>query len=155
MKYRSPDLDKMSRDEIIEAIEELDEFGVCLKPVSYSNIESYMLLTILQFLQDSYKTAKATVYNVFIGDGISSIYILSIPDLDKIYCQNIDEFSNTSNWKNEHILLTNDWVEMPDAIYQSFMENECLVVHKEFSDETFDYVSEFTVHYRLEDLQSR
>jgi hypothetical protein len=153
MKYRSPDLDKLSRKELIEVIDELKEFGIPFNN-AYLNHSTSGLLFGLGRIQELYKTTTGFTYNLIVGEDISSIIVLSIPELDKIYWRNIDEFSNTLTWKNEHILLTKDWSEISEKLFHGLAENDCLIRHSEFSDEIYDHVSEFTVHYRLEDLES-
>ena len=154
MKYRSPDLDKMSRDEIIEALKELNEFGVCLKPVLYRNLESFRLLTILQCVQDSYKTAKVQLYTIDdISFSCAEIVVMYIPEVNKAFWQNFNEFSECDI--KENILLTRHWKETPEKVYQSLVECDCLKPYSVLSDDTFNDITDFTVHYRLEDLQSR
>jgi hypothetical protein len=153
MKYRSPDLDKLSRNELIEVIDELKEFGIPFIH-AYLNHSTSGLLFGLKRIQELYKTSKVKLYTVdAISFGCAEIVVMFIPELNKAFWQNFNEFSEY--YIHENILLTKHWEEIPGKVHQSLVECDCLNPYSVLSDDTFEDITEFTVHYRLYDLESR
>jgi hypothetical protein len=153
MKYRSPDLDKLSRKELIEVIDELKSFGIKC-PSYYLDRSTSELVFALTCLQDGYTLEKVKLYTVdAISFGCAEIVVMFIPGLNKAFWQNFNEFSEY--YIHENILLTKHWEEIPSKVYQSLVECDCLNPYSVLSDDTFNDITDFTVHYRLDDLKSR
>lgn len=153
MKYRSHDLVKLSRNELIEVIDELKSFGIKC-PSYYLNRSTSELVFALTCLQDGYTIEKVKLYTVAaISFGCAEIVVMFIPGINKAFWQNFHEFSEYNI--HENILLTKHWGEIPGKVYQSLVECDCLEPYSVLSDETYTDITEFTVHYRLDDLKSR
>ena len=146
MLYQSPNIATLTRSQILETITELRSFGIDFNCSISHNDQT--LKYHLQCVQDQYETFSACVYTVKdLSSQYSDVKVIHIPEVSLFYWQCYDEVSDTHTWKNENILLTDDWKEISSELFKALLEAHQLEPYTVLSDDTFENIGVFTVHH--------